>query len=89
MIRAIFAPVAANFGLPTVQFEPTSSDLFSCGHSACLLELSPEELSWGIAVQSTWHKLLDTKCDNCFLLAPAQDVHRSYHHSCSCLKAIT
>ena len=76
-IRAISVPVAAIVGLPTVRFGPTSSELFSCGHSECPLEISPEAMSWGIAVQSTWHKLLDTKCDNCFLLAPAQDVHRS------------
>ena len=88
-IRAVCSGGVRVEGTPSVLLHPTSSDLFSCGHSDCPLEMSPEALSWGIAVQSTWHKLLDTKCDNCFLLAPAQDVHRSYHHSCSCSKTIT
>ena len=66
-------------GPPSVFFRPTSCGLsFSCGHSECLH--SPEYDSWAAAVAATHHKLWETKCDNCFLLAPAQDVHRSYHH---------
>ena len=81
-IRAVYAGGPRVVGTPSVLFQPTSSDLFSCGHSKCLLEMkiSPEALSWMTAVSATLHKLWETKCDNCFLLAPAQDVHRSYHH---------
>ena len=35
--------------------------------------------SWLAAVDATLYKLWETMCDNCFLLAPAKDVHRSYH----------
>ena len=62
-------------GMPSVLFCPTSSALFSCGHPECLQ--SPEKNSWVAAVIATHHKLWETMCDNCFLLAPAQDVHRS------------
>ena len=65
-------------GTPSVLLHPTSSDLFSCGHSDCPLEVSPEANAWLVAVSATFHKLWETKCDNCFLLAPAQDKHRSY-----------
>ena len=79
-IRAVCFGGSRFVGIPTVRFLPTSSDLFSCGHSECHLRMSPEATSWGAAVLATWSKLWETKCDNCFLLAPAQDVHRSYHH---------
>ena len=68
-------------GTPTVLFSPKSSDLFfSCGHSECLLRISPETNAYMVAVNATRHKLWETMCDNCFLLAPAKDVHRSYQH---------
>ena len=67
-------------GKSSVLLHPTSSDLFSCGHSDCPLEVSPEANAWVIAVIATYQKLWETKCDNCFLLAPAQDVHRSHRH---------
>ena len=78
-IREICVRGLRNVGTPLVLFQPTSSDLFSCGHSECLPRMSPEACSWVTAVSATLHKLWETKCDNCFLLAPAQDVHRSYH----------
>ena len=73
-IRAVSAGGMKIKRTPSVLFRPTSSGVFSCGHSECLQ--SPEECSWVAAVAATWHKLRETKCDNCFLLAPAQDVHR-------------
>ena len=79
-IRAVCVGGSRIVGIPTVLFQPTSSDLFSCGRSECRLGMSSEALSWMLAVNATRHKLWETKCDNCFLLAPAQDVHRSYHH---------
>ena len=42
--------------------------------------MSLEANAWMVAVFATNNKLFETKCDNCFLLAPAKDVHRSYHH---------
>ena len=80
-IRAVSAGESRIEGMPSVLFRSTStSDLFSCGHAECQLRDSPEAGSWVTAVVATIHKLWETKCDNCFLLAPAQDVHRSYHH---------
>ena len=80
-IRAVSVEGSRIVGTPTVLFQPTSSDLFfSCGHTDCSLGISPEVFAWLAAVSATFHKLWETKCDNCFLLAPAQDVHRSYHH---------
>ena len=83
-IGAVCVRGTSPVGTPTVLLPPTSSDLFfSCGHPKCLLRMSPEALAWRVAVSATVEKLRETKCDNCFLLAPAQDVHRSYHHSSS------
>jgi len=76
-IRAVFTRGSRIEGTPSVLLRPTSSDLFSCGHSDCSLGISPEVIAWTAAVSATFHKLWETKCDNCFLLAPAQDVHRS------------
>ena len=68
-------------GTPRVLFSPISSDLFfSCGHSECPLRMPAGVPAWMVAVSATFRKLCETKCDNCFLLAPDQDVHRSYHY---------
>ena len=79
-IRAVFTRGSRIEGTPSVLLRPTSSDFFSCGHSDCSPGESPEVFAWIAAVSATYHKLWETKCDNCFLLAPAKDVHRSYHH---------
>ena len=63
-------------GMPSVLFLPSSRVLFSCGHADCSLGILPGAFAWLAAVSATFHKLWKTKCDNCFLLAPAQDVHR-------------
>ena len=79
-IRAISPTKRRLVGIPSVLLLPTSNHLFSCGHSECELGVPAEVNSWLAAVDATLHKLWETMCDNCFLLAPAKDVHRSYHH---------
>ena len=79
-IRAISISTTRLLGVPSVLLLPTSSHLFSCGHPECELGVPAEVNSWQAAVVATLRKLWDTMCDNCFLLAPAKDVHRSYHH---------
>ena len=65
-------------GMPAVMFHSGQANLFTCGEKACedLIEVGPEVHSWHMAVMATGSKLSETRCDNCFLLAPIKDVHR-------------
>ena len=65
-------------GTPAVMFQSGQANLFSCGEKACndLIKVGPEVHSWHMAVGATGNKLRETRCDNCFLLAPVKDVHR-------------
>ena len=52
-IRAVCVGGLRIVGIPLVLFLPTSSDLFSRGHSECVLRMSPEACSWVTAVSAT------------------------------------
>ena len=66
-------------GVPAVMFQTGQNNLFSCGAKACedLMTVRPEVDAWHFAVWATANKLRETRCDNCFLLAPIKEVHRS------------
>ena len=65
-------------GMPAVMFQSGQDNLFSCGAKACedLMDVRPEVDAWHFAVWATANKLRETRCDNCFLLAPVKEVHR-------------
>ena len=54
--------------------------LFSCGDKACTAQLlmygGAELRSWTMAISAMVSQLAPSRCDNCFLLAPVQEVHR-------------
>ena len=56
--------------------------LFSCGDKACTAQLlmygGAELRSWTMAISVMVSQLAPSRCDNCFLLAPVQEVHRFY-----------
>ena len=66
-------------GMPAVMFQSGQNNLFSCGAKVCedLMTVRPEVEAWHFAVWATANKLRETRCDNCFLLAPIKEVHRS------------
>ena len=67
-IRAVSTAGSRIEGIHSVWLHPTSSDLITCGHSDCPLEMSPGAIAWVMTVTATYRKLRETKCDNCFLL---------------------
>ena len=78
-IRAVSTRKIQVQGTPSVMWHYGQSDRFSCGAKACdsQMKCSLEAESWGMTVCATLTKLFPTRCDHCFLLAPAEDVHRS------------
>ena len=60
---------------------PEEQDLLHCSRSECQEKdwqrYNDKASSWLMAVMATIQKLQRTRCDNCFLLAPLNEVHRS------------
>ena len=77
-IRAVSTRKIKVLGTPAVMWHYGQSNLFSCGAKACddRMDVSPEAESWGMTVCATITMLFPTRCDHCFLLAPAKEVHR-------------
>ena len=77
-IRAVSTRKIQVQGTPAVMWHYGQSDRFSCGAKACDAQMivTPEAESWGMTVCATITKLFPTRCNHCFLLAPAEDVHR-------------
>lgn len=63
-----------------IVFNPVETERFICESSECFEKEDHRifsKVSWRLAVMSTHSRLRETKCDNCFLLAPLNEVHRS------------
>ena len=69
-----------NKGKPAVLWHLGQDNLYSCGSKECDKLMVPQPGSatdnWHIAVHMTVNKLIETRCDYCFLLAPLKEVHR-------------
>ena len=64
---------------PAVVVSPVQTERFFCELPECLKKerTDAKENSWFFPVLTTCMKLGQTRCDNCFLLAPLKEVHRS------------
>ena len=64
-----------------IVFNPVETERYICESSECYdkedQRAGDKKVSWMTAVMAIHSKLRATKCDNCFLLAPLNEVHRS------------
>ena len=77
-IKAVSTFIHKIEGVPSVFLHPGQTNLFSCGAKACenQIKVQPEVSSWNFAVGAAANMLQETRCDNCFLMAPIKEVHR-------------
>ena len=64
---------------PSVSISPIDIDTYTCGEPGCPSQLVNQRkyLHWLTATEAIYEKLVDTRCDSCYLNAPLKEVHRS------------